>query len=492
MRAAFLLASLLCLAPLAAGMGADGNVRAAALSSHGPTTLDGRLVAFAQDTVVNRTLGQGLSEPVAGMFDGLAVSAVARRTWTDTSFVGGTVKGLADNETITFSEATLETLQMRSGAVIYVLPSPDGAPAHVHQPSSCLDVQPSDEATVTRSPYVDARQPSQEVDTSGSLLVKGCGATDLLVEGSFTLFVWDIDLRITGNGRTQTYQTGERSLVAGLPNVASHSEDLLITVRDGRLRLPAIPSEARLYTEGASLQTDGSLLLSSATGNVGQLKVSDGEVFVEGALHVQFDGVRQADSFAAALSGHLDRLLVDGREVGTGTTIASPQASTRSAVAIWLLIGVTVALATAAAWAPARRWRARRHLRRAIDALEGGLHGDTLHFTSLAIQLNARSGAAHYYRALALALANDAVGALGDHEAANRLLGEKPRRATVDLRVANARQAAALCTALGDGDRAVWWIQVAASLDDGFRRQIEATVGDVVRRDTQDAEAAYG
>jgi hypothetical protein len=254
-----------------------------------PGAVSGPLVLFE----LRNPLAPGLDAPpavpifsVTGPSVHLEVDHSETSTWSDEPLpplVG--YNHLAETSQSEHTRVRIEETANRRGYYVHVYPTLDYPAPTVTLSKGCFRMATAEEGQVKREFHFGPPRPPLNVSTEGTLRVTrdGCQATgtQVHVEGTFVLHLWQVDALVADTSGEWLLQTG-RIQAAGAetgPAGFGRSQEAFLTVRDGTFDIP-LTSEAVLHARFLEGDIDGTVRLQQANG---RLQAAEGPVFLRGS-----------------------------------------------------------------------------------------------------------------------------------------------------------------------------------------------------------------
>lgn len=374
--------------------------------------------------------------------------------------------------TSTHRDATVQGQNHQDGYQFSVWPLRPGSTNIEVEESSCTQILPSDQETIGRTALVKTSRGIDQANTQDALLWAGCGPTPtaVTIHGEFMLRLWAWEAILQDDGKSTALESGKRNpeaMPTGTPDVsetAGEASELFLYAYNATLTIPRLEGNYHAYLYDAYVTVlGGGLHASDARGHIqgpdGVLETVDKDLALQGVINANLAGQGAARSMQMVVQGGVWSLSIDGQSTTTDTS--TPQDASGS---WWMLLAF---LALAPLHIIQRRLRATYHLRRAqaqpyrnVSAL--------LHHASKAIRLNPRMGHAYLVRAFAHTQVGNLMGALQDHERAEKHLHQSDPR-----RTRNAAEAARSATQLLQKDPA--WYDAAQHWSHLYRILVQNT-----------------
>ncbi|HVL47578.1 MAG TPA: hypothetical protein VM889_03385 [Candidatus Thermoplasmatota archaeon] len=186
------------------------------------------------------------------------------------AFVGCTrAVGEETRATIRHDASFLAVARTRPGFAVFVAPVV-GAPY-------AIDVDTTGRASVTGARFEEVGTPGYDVETSDDVFWGLRARLDrphanftaprgtVAVEGDFTLFLWNVDYLVTGEGEAASYETGLIEKRGGIAR-DERLEEHRVTVRGGSLRATLVEGRVSAFPREADLVVAGLVTLPDAEG----------------------------------------------------------------------------------------------------------------------------------------------------------------------------------------------------------------------------------
>jgi hypothetical protein len=253
-----------------------------------------------------------------------------------------------DTDKAAYEVAVVKATRLGNLSYVFLAPLPGHELPRITMETQRASVSPATPPPSSVSWVASEREPPSGLD-HGVMMTSRDGAY-IVVEGSFLVSLWDIDILVEHEHGPDNLWTGQRSEETG-PITAGETrrQQAYMLVADGRLELrtpDGLPVAAAL--EADAVQGEGLVTLSGASGTLhtttGPFVVERQDVRLMGASLVRLN---QADASVGVEVIRADDVRVNGEPVTLATSAPAPTAPSTGvaaiAAALVVVVGVMVA-----------------------------------------------------------------------------------------------------------------------------------------------------
>jgi tetratricopeptide (TPR) repeat protein len=453
------LASILLAVTLAPEVSATtfskGDFTAASAQANGPTNLQAPLVAFLQ-----------LNRAGVDLRSGPAFTLAAQSLRVQTYYFDPTLHPASSNRIALQPQASSDSYRQALVQGIanrdnyrFGLFSTNGQPK-IEIVSTCSNLAPSPVSQDSLASKVTYQSPDNVITFSAANALRWADCSDsasIKITGDFVLMLWEWDAAIRANGQDYPLPSGQSSSTydptgsSDSTSTVSYDRQRYLYVENGTLTIPTLTGSNYAIYVGpeAHLHADAGLAFKDAIGELTAesqtVSLQGNALQVKGSLDLDASGTDTNKPFTTHLSGTMQNVVIDGRDVGLSSTVAGSKGLPSWT---WILGAVGAVVAVPVLATPLmRRAISTRRAHRIEELTERGMalvarlrFQEAKPLTLKLLDLDPQSPDAHYAHATVLGRLGDCEAALQYHQSALRLLQMRGKM-DLDLLSENAFQA---------------------------------------------------